>query len=379
VAPASVHGMTPELDLTAATTALAAAAMDVVRLLPGRPVDPVLAGMLVEAGRDGVVLAGTDAERAVRPAGTAVSHVDGRVLVPARPLAETLRALDAGQVRLTVEGARLAVRTPGARFALPLLDVDLHPGVPAPPRPAGEVDAGPFASALAVVVAAASRDEALPLFTGVHVRSDGDRLTLVSTDRYRMAVAHLPWRPAVERLDVLVPAALLAEVARQAPAVGRVTLHADGNRAALAWDGTAVSTAVLDAPFPDESRHLARAEGATVELDADALAGAVRRVSLYVAARGVLSLELGDAEVRVRGADERGGEAEETVKADVRGGRADPSYQARYLVDALRPFAGGRVRLDVQARRTVFARAEDDPAGVSLRYVVAQTLSPGTR
>lgn len=371
--------MTPELDLTGPTAELATAAMDVVRLLPGRPFDSVLAGMLVEAGRDGVVFAGTDRERTVRLARPAVSHVDGRVLVPARPLAETLRALDAVQVRLVVEGTRLAVRTPGARFALPLLDVDLHPGVPAPPGRAGVVDAEPFSAALTVVANTASRDEALPLFTGVHVRGEGDRLVLVSTDRYRMAVARLPWRPAVERLDVLLPAALLTEVARQAAGVGRVTLHADGDRAALAWDGTTVSTALLAAPFPDESRHLARAGGSTVELDADALAGAVRRVSLYVAPRGVLSLELGDAEVRVRGADHQGGEAEEVVKADVRGDRAHPSYQARYLADALRPFAGGRVRLDVRARRTVFARAENAPREVGLQYVLAQTITPGTR
>ncbi|GDY30719.1 DNA polymerase III subunit beta family protein [Gandjariella thermophila] len=244
--------MTPELDLTGATAALAAAAMDVTRLLPGRPYDPVLAGMLVAAGRDGVVLAGTDRERAVRLARPAVSHVDGRVLVPARPLAETLRALDAEQVRLVMEGGRLAVRTPGARFALPLLDVDLHPGVPVPAGPADR-----------------RRRAGAPRCTAAARRP---------TMRWR--------RP------------------RRAP---RRTARPPPRRPAPA----------------------------------------------------------------------------EVVKADVRGGRAQPSYQARYLADALRPFAGGRVRLDVQARRTVFTRAEEpaerDAPGARLEYVAAQTITPPTR
>src|SRR5919197_2422627 len=125
------------MDLTASTVDLAAAASDAVRLVPGRMIDPVLSGLLLSAGPDGVVLAANDRERTVRLACAAVVHTDGRVLVPARPLAETLRAIDAPEVRLVVEGARLAIRVPGARYALPLLDVDIHPGVPQPPACVG--------------------------------------------------------------------------------------------------------------------------------------------------------------------------------------------------------------------------------------------------
>ena len=50
VPPASVRGMSPEMDLTAATADLATTATDAVRLLSSRPFDPVLAGMLVETG-----------------------------------------------------------------------------------------------------------------------------------------------------------------------------------------------------------------------------------------------------------------------------------------------------------------------------------------
>ncbi|MFD1044184.1 hypothetical protein ACFQ1S_00525 [Kibdelosporangium lantanae] len=96
-------------------------------------------------------------------------------------------------VRLAVEGTRLAVRTPNARFALPLLEADVHPGVPVTPPLAGTVDGELLASALTTVAATASRDDALPLFTGVRVRADGDRLVLAATDRYRMALASPPY------------------------------------------------------------------------------------------------------------------------------------------------------------------------------------------
>ena len=363
------------MDLTVTTTELARVAGDAVRLVPGRLTDPVLSGLLITADAGGVVLAASDRERAVRLHCPAVVHTDGRVLVPSRPLAETLRALTEPTVRLVVEGSRLAVRVPGARFALPLLDAEVHPGVPEPPRRLAEVDAAPFAEALTTVAATASRDDALPLYTGVRIRADGDRLVLLATDRFRMAVASLPCRPT-GALDALVPANLLAELAKLLPGTGTLSLHADSDRLGIAWGPAVVTSAVLDGSFIHESKVSTSDVDTRLELDADALAAAVRRVGLYTDPRGALLLEVGDAEVRLRGADQQSGEAEESVKATVDGGRTGQAFQARYLTDALRPFLGGPVRLAVQPGMRATVLTAPDPKEVDLRYIVMPMLPP---
>lgn len=364
------------MDLTITTAQLAAAAADVVRLVPGKLVDPVLGGLLLTADARGVVLAANDRERTARITCDALVHTEGQVLVPAKPLAETLRALDQPQVRLVVEGTRLAIRAEGGRFALPLLDVDLHPGVAEPPAPSGSVSAAVFASALSTVATTAARDEALPIFTGVRIRSEGDKLVLRATDRYRMAIATVPWNPGASTIDALIPATLLAEIGKQV--VGDVSIGIDANRLSLAWEDMVVTTAVLDGSYLSESK-LALADSDTyVEADADALTSATRRVALYTDARGVISVEVGDSEVRLRTADRQTGEAEESVKATVEGGRTSPSYQARYLIDALRPFAGRRVHLAIQPgmRATVVTAVE--PGEVDLRYIIMPMLPPKT-
>lgn len=372
VPPASLPGM----DITVSTADLATAASDLVRLVPGRLIDPVLAGLLLTADAGGVSLAGNDRERAARLDRPAVVHTEGQVLVPAKPLAETLRALTEPQARLVVEGARLAIRTPGARYALPLLDVDVHPGAPIPPPAAGTVDARLFAGALATVTTAASRDDALPMFTGVRVRSEGDTLVLLATDRYQMALARLPWRPGRHEIDALVPASLLTEIAKQVGPAEHVTLHTDRDRFGLGWGRATVTTAVLDGSFLHESKISTSNVDTVLTVDADVLAGAVRRVGLYTDARGVLLFEPGDGEVRLRGADQRSGEAEESVKSTVDGGRTAQAYQARFLANALRPFAGARVRMELQPgmRATVVSGA--DPQAVEVRYVVMPMLPP---
>jgi DNA polymerase-3 subunit beta len=365
--------MEPDLDLTASTADLAAAAAEVARLLPTRVLDPGLAGVVLRADGDRVQLAGSDREHAARLARPAVAHTDGVALVPAKPLADTLRALESPQVRLVVEGSRLAVRTPGARFALPLLDLAAHPGVPELPPLAGHVPAAAFAGAVGAVASAASRDDALPIFTGVRARADRDRLVLLATDRYRLARATLPWQGGGAPLDLLAPAPVLVEAGRQAARAGLLALHADTDRVGLGWGGDSVSTALLASPFPDDrvaALLAVRPEG-EVRVDADLLAGAVRRAAPYAGARGVVEIAVEDGELRVRGSDPQSGEAEEAVKATVSGGRLTRSFQARYLGEALRGFAGGEVLLRFQdGLRPAVLTGEPGADGVELTYLV---------
>ncbi|MFB9906258.1 DNA polymerase III subunit beta [Allokutzneria oryzae] len=365
------------LDLTADTSVLAAAVADAARLLPVKGIDPLLTGLLLSGLDDEVVLSGTDRENSIRLRRNAFVHTDGQVLVPAKPLADTLGALEEPEVRLVVEGSRLAIRTPGGRFALPLMDGELHPGVGALPAAVGQVNAAELIALVGKVASAASRDDALPLFTGVHVQGRGDRLALVATDRYRMAIGDLPWRPEGE-LDVLVPAPLLAEVAKQARAAEVITVHADGTRFGLSWPGTQLGTVLLASPYPDESRHTDAPVDAVVEVDGDALAGAVRRVAPYAGPRAVVTVEVGDTELRIRAADPQNGEAEETVKATVDGDRFTHGYQARYLADALRVFGPARLRMSMRhgMRSTVLAVSDFNPEEANLRYVVMPIRMP---
>ncbi|MEC3975035.1 DNA polymerase III subunit beta [Amycolatopsis sp. H20-H5] len=362
------------MDLTASTRTLSAAVSAAARLLPGKYGDPVLSGLLLSADADGLTLAGNDRERAVRVSAAAMVHTDGEALVPAAPLAETLRMLDDELVRVVVEGSRLALRVEGGRFALPLLSRELHPGAAVLPPQVAAVGGDTLARALRTVAGTAAKDDSLPMFTGVRVHGADGELHLTSSDRYRMAVAKLPLRSGTATpLDALIPAALLAETARQASGV--VGLHAEGGRFGLSWRDTMVGTAVLDGGFLSEQSISTSTVDTTVDVAADALAAAVRRVGVYADSHRVLTLEVGDAHLRLASARQDTGEAEETLKAEVLGGRTSPSFQTRYLLDALAPFAGERIRMSVQpGRRACIIRA-CEPGEVDLTYYLMPMLT----
>ena len=103
-----------------------------------------------------------------------------------------------------------------AAFMLTPLPLGEYPDLPELPQLAGTADGGALAAAIAQVTPAASRDDTLPMLTGVCLDIDGPALTLAATDRYRLAVREMPWEPVQPglRAAALVPAGPAPDPAR---------------------------------------------------------------------------------------------------------------------------------------------------------------------
>lgn len=386
--------MTRPLDVTVPTAPLADALARISRLLPARSLQPARAGLLVRADADGLLLIGGGDDLTVRVAMGATTHDPGEVVVSRRGLTDTVSALAAPEVRLAADGSRLAMSVPGARFALPLLGC----AFPAPaelPTAVGTLAGAELCAAAVPVAGAASREHVLPAFTGLRLRSSGGRLSLLATDRYRLASASVRWqRVEVEgrcdatadistlaqsdalapTVDALVPATIFAEAAKQAGRAEAVVVHAAGDLLGLAWEGSSIVTTTLSAPFPDAQldRLLDVIPECVIEVDADALAVAVDRASRYAGADGRVAIEAIDGALLVRASDVLNGESEETVKATVQVGHVTRFYQARLLSDALRAAARHTVAMRIQAgpRATEFTTVAGATTASHLRYLV---------
>ena len=151
---------------------LAEAVTWTARSLPTRPPVPVLAGVRLEADSSGVVqLSSFDYEVSARSEITADVSDPGTVLVSGRLLAEIARALPAKPVDLVLEGNKVIVTCGASRFTLLTMPVEDYPALPAMPAQVGTVRGEDLTEAVAQVTVAASRDDTLPLLTGVDRKS----------------------------------------------------------------------------------------------------------------------------------------------------------------------------------------------------------------
>jgi DNA polymerase-3 subunit beta len=195
--------------------ALAEAVAWVARALPSRPVVPVLSGLRLDAA-EGLTLSCFDYELSATTRLPADIAEPGTALVPGRLLAEITRSLPGQPAEFRSDGDEVTLSCGSAEFALVSLPTAEYPELPPAPPLAGTVDGGDLAAALAQVLPATSRDDTLPMLTGVCLDIRGDVVTLAATDRYRLAVRDLRWEPTDPgiRAIALVPGRTLADAAR---------------------------------------------------------------------------------------------------------------------------------------------------------------------
>ena len=207
------------------------------RTLPQRPTGQlqVLSGLMLATTDDGVRLSAFDYEVAAEGTVPAAVADPGSALVPGRLLAEITRALPAAPIDVEADANRLVLTCGSTRFTLPLLPVEDYPDLPAMPDEVGRIEGAAFAAAVGQVVVAAGRDETLPVLTGVRMEITGERLVLAATDRYRLAVREIPWRPLDTAASgaALIPSRTLNETAKALGAAGAEVVIALAASAAL--------------------------------------------------------------------------------------------------------------------------------------------------
>lgn len=153
---------------------LAEAVAWAARSLPTRPAVPVLSGVLLEAGDGGTLtISSFDYEVSARCEVPATVSVAGVAVVQGKILADIAKALPSRPVDLELDGTKMVLTCGASRFALHTMPVDDYPTLPQLLALSGTIDAGAFNEAVLQVTTAASRDETLPLLTGVRMEIEG--------------------------------------------------------------------------------------------------------------------------------------------------------------------------------------------------------------
>jgi DNA polymerase-3 subunit beta len=353
--------------------------------LPARPVVPVTAGVVLEVTDGAMIVSGFDFEVLNRIEVPVTDKAAGRVLVSGRLLAEIARALPPKDVRVVVEGNRLSVRCGSARFNLPLLHIEDYPAVPELPATSGKVRGDVFATAVAQVTAAASRDETLPMLTGVRLEIGADHLSLAATDRYRLAERHLPWTPtgSVPATSLIVPAKTLADVARSLGSASEVVLSMgtadEAGFLGFSAGGRQTLTRLLDGEFVKFASLWPSEVTTTVEAEVAELVAALKRVSLVAQRFAPVRLAFSDGLAALSAEAEDESSAEEELEVGITGEALTIGFNAGYLLDGLGAVTTPRARLSFTepSKPTVItpvtgfdADHPDDARDGSYRYLV---------
>jgi DNA polymerase-3 subunit beta len=322
------------------------------RTLPTRPPAPVLAGVRIEADAQGVInLASFDYETSARSEIPAEVAEPGTVLVSGRLLAEISRALPNKPVDVALEGNKVIVTCGASRFTLLTMPVDEYPALPGLPEVSGTVSGDAFTHAVAQVTVAASRDDTLPLLTGVRVEIEGERITLLSTDRYRLALRELTWTPATPGFSAvaLIRARTLNDVAKSLGAGGLVNVGLSTGQGldlvGFEAGGRQTTSQLVEGDYPAVRRLFPDSTPIHAVVATAPLIEAAKRVSLVAERNTPIRLSFSEGQVVLDAGHGDDAQASEALEAVLVGEDIAVAFNPQFLLDGLGALGTDFVRL----------------------------------
>lgn len=359
------------------------------KLLPQRPTQPLLSGVLIECADGELTVSSFDYETSARTSVVAEVTSPGRVLVSGRLLGEIAQRLPIADVEVFQDDSRVQIRCGSASFSLPAMPVEEYPQVPRVDTVSGIVPAEAFAEAVAQVSLAASKDDVTPVITGVQFEVSEDSMTLTATDRYRVATRRLDWeqQDASGELTALVPSKVVIEVGKTFAGSGtvQVSVVKDGERELIAFTGgnKTVTSLLIKGNYPPVGRLFPDSIDNYAVVSTSDLVEAVGRVGLVLEREAALRFTFVEGQVTLEAAGTETAQAVETVDAHLVGDDMVVSLKPQFLLDGLRSTHAEFARIGFTRTENASKpgpvlitsqRSKDDAGEESFRYLLQPNL-----
>jgi DNA polymerase-3 subunit beta len=325
---------------------------------------PVLSGVRLALQGDRLELTGTDLELTIHVSRTVRGERDGTAVLPARLVADIVRALPAGSATIEVEGDEARISADRSQFAVRPLATEDYPRIGTPAEDGVTLPADAFGDALRQVVRAASTDESRPILTGVLFTTEEGALRLVATDSYRLAVRDVPGVSVLAAdQKVLVPSRALNELVRVLPASGEITLRLGEREATFEVGETRLTTRLIEGEFPNYRQLIPSSYPNRVTVAREALLDGIRRVKLLARDATPVRLGLSKETLDLSAVAQDVGNASESLDAQYDGDEMTVAFNPDYLSAGVDAVQGDDVQLEtLDALKPAVLRAPGDAA-----------------
>lgn len=331
------------MKLLTATQDLLAQLQVVSRVASTRTATPALSGVQIVADEQGVQLRATDNDLGLRVPLDAEVQRPGSVLLPARLLLDIVRQSGAPRLSLELRTEERDVELVAgpAVFHLRALRTEEFPLLPeAGEDGLVEVPADAFVHTIGKVARSASREDTRPLLACVLVRAEGDQLTMVATDSYRLSEKQTTLNPAIadgQGFEANVPARAMQELERLVPATGAASIRIDvrSNQVLFLFGGVVLSSRVVDGTFPQYRSRIPERFDHELRIPTAELREVVRRVALMAQRNAALRLRFAEGELTVSAQTQDVGEAREPLPVAFDGEELEIGFNPEYLRDGL--------------------------------------------
>jgi len=264
----------------------------VVSSLSKSPAIPIFEGVLVEAEGNKVTITGTDGVSSIRSVEEGITLVLGsaRFVVKGKLFFEAIKKLPKGEVEIDVGENQLVMQVKvgskrPVRFDLSLMQADEFPNFSLTKLPNGfSVSAETLNIALKGAAYATLDNETTPIFAGVHLEGDGNKIKLTSTDRHRLAIYEFELTETVDGFRNLVIANnAVKEIRKLLDGLSEeVRFDFSENQVRITTENTVFYTATIDGKFPETNKVIPTQFAAACKVNRTDMMECLERARIFV-------------------------------------------------------------------------------------------------
>jgi DNA polymerase-3 subunit beta len=329
------------MNFTATVKDFAQALGRISSATPQRSPMPVLENVLLELEGSTLSLTATDMDITITTRMDVRGLRNGSILVPAKRLTDTVRALEQGDLIFDADdnSKRIILKTSSGEYKLTGLDASEFPQrAKFEQKISLKLPLAKFIGMIDRTMFACSSDEFRPAMTGVLFQFRPNEIRSVATDGFRLVriIDHDAQQEVGEQIDIIVPPKAL-QLASKAFGAEEITLEANATHVRFADGTTTITARLIDETYPNYESVIPQANDKRMVVRREDLLNTVKRVSLYSNTQTrQVRLKLGENALHVQAEDmDTGGEAQEHIPCDYKDEALEIGFNSQYVRDAL--------------------------------------------
>lgn len=300
---------------------------------------PNLLNFLIRARAGYIELLATDLEIGIVSKIPGKTEEEGEISVSAKTFLELVSSLNTDKVSLETKETTLMLSSSTVKTSFPLSPTQDFPDLfDKKGDKVGSVEKEVLDRELQRIVFAASSDMGRPSLSGVLLKKEEKRLSVVATDSFRLSLKKNLGIPLAEKLEgsTIVPARVLKEVSAFKPEDDKIDVYVakDANQVIFEDSRTTIVGRLIDGEYPDYEKILPADFSVRCLFDKNEAQNAVKICSIFAReAANIIKLTIEKDKVVFSASAPSVGENRVEVAAQVEGEENQIAFNARYLLD----------------------------------------------
>lgn len=328
------------------------------RAVASRSTLPVLSNVLIKTDNGQLQLSANNFELGINCWVGAKIDTEGAITVPARLLTEFINSLPPERIDMELDPQTQTLNLRCARFESNIkgIDADEFPAVAGVSEDDIIIKLEPESLRMMIkqVVFAAATDESRPVFTGVLIRFDGDKLTMAAADGFRLSVKVTSLNQSASQViedhsevsSLIIPGRALTELSRVSGEQEQpieLVITPTRRQIIFRMQDVELVSQLIEGDFPDYTRIIPKGHSTRSVLDTANFLKAVRISHLFARdSANIVKLEIspsGDelmnGRVTLVATSAELGDNVSDMDASIDGEAVEVAFNAKYLIDVL--------------------------------------------